>query len=47
MHVKKMSTNALPTGFSNPIALPSDEAQHQAWQQQNREWWQKNSMRYD
>jgi 2-polyprenyl-3-methyl-5-hydroxy-6-metoxy-1,4-benzoquinol methylase len=47
MHAKKMSTNALPTGFSNPIALPSDEAQHQAWQQQNREWWQKNSMRYD
>jgi SAM-dependent methyltransferase len=36
-----------PAGFTNPTALPADESQHRAWQQQNHEWWQKHSMRYD
>ena len=36
-----------PAGFTSPTALPADDPQHDAWQQQNRDWWQKHSMRYD
>jgi 2-polyprenyl-3-methyl-5-hydroxy-6-metoxy-1,4-benzoquinol methylase len=39
--------DAPPDGFTDPTALPADESQHEAWQQQNRDWWQKHSMRYD
>jgi SAM-dependent methyltransferase len=39
--------DAPPTGFDSPVALPADEAEHEVWQQQNRDWWQKHSMRYD
>jgi len=43
----KMFKDASPPGFVNPTALPADEFQQQTWQQQNRDWWQKHSMRYD
>lgn len=36
----------LPSGFSTPTGLPDEEIQ-EAWQDQNRSWWQNNPMRYD
>jgi SAM-dependent methyltransferase len=43
-----MDTNQkLPEGFETPIAQPSDPQLREQWQQQNREWWEKNPMRYD
>jgi ubiquinone/menaquinone biosynthesis C-methylase UbiE len=34
-------------GFDRPTQLPSDEAQHRAWQSANRTWWETTPMRYD
>ncbi len=34
-------------GFDKPTDLPKDHAQHQQWQEQNRDWWEKHPMRYD
>jgi SAM-dependent methyltransferase len=39
--------DAPPAGFTSPTALPTDESQQRAWQQENQAWWQKHSMRYD
>jgi SAM-dependent methyltransferase len=36
-----------PAGFTSPTALPTDDSQNLDWQQQNKDWWQKHSMRYD
>src|SRR5580658_8165820 len=38
---------APPAGIAGPTALPVDESQHEAWQQENRSWWEHHSMRYD
>src|SRR5688572_22432467 len=38
---------AITSGFSGPTDIPNDVAQHDAWQASNREWWEKNPMRYD
>jgi ubiquinone/menaquinone biosynthesis C-methylase UbiE len=36
----------LPEGFETPTELP-DASKQAHWQQQNRNWWEKNPMRYD
>lgn len=36
----------LPQGYASPTGLPPEE-HHQQWQQQNRDWWEANPMRYD
>jgi SAM-dependent methyltransferase len=36
-----------PSGFDRPTALPQSEAEHDAWQRDNREWWDSHPMRYD
>lgn len=37
----------LPEDFATPTALPVDPAQADAWQHQNRSWWERHPMRYD
>ncbi len=37
----------VPSDFSKPTELPSDEQQRDRWQEANRSWWQSNPMRYD
>lgn len=39
--------NKLPEGFKDPTALPEDPLLRGRWQEQNRDWWEKNPMRYD
>jgi ubiquinone/menaquinone biosynthesis C-methylase UbiE len=39
--------NKLPDGFENPTSLPTDHDAQKRWQDQNRDWWEKNPMRYD
>jgi 2-polyprenyl-3-methyl-5-hydroxy-6-metoxy-1,4-benzoquinol methylase len=33
--------------FENPVQLPKDSAQQKEWLLKNKEWWEKNPMRYD
>ena len=37
----------MPSDISAPTQLPTDEKQHDRWQEANRSWWQSNPMRYD
>jgi len=46
MSTSKLKTG-VPSGFDNPIALPSTPAEERAWQEANREWWEQHPMRYD
>jgi SAM-dependent methyltransferase len=39
--------NKLPEGFENPTALPTSHSTHDQWQEGNRDWWERNPMRYD
>lgn len=39
--------NKLPKGFETPIAQPTEPELARQWQEQNRQWWEKNPMRYD
>lgn len=39
--------NKLPEGFENPTSLPEGGDAQKQWQNQNRDWWEKNPMRYD
>jgi len=39
--------NKLPEGFETPTDHPSQPELGKRWQEQNREWWEKNPMRYD
>jgi len=40
-------TNKLPEGFDKPTDQPPEPELAKRWQEQNREWWEKNPMRYD
>jgi len=37
----------LPSGFSQPTALPVSADQERNWQDANRGWWESHPMRYD
>jgi ubiquinone/menaquinone biosynthesis C-methylase UbiE len=37
----------MPSGFNGPTVLPVTTEQGQEWQDANKNWWQKNPMRYD
>ncbi len=37
----------VPQGFDSPTALPQSAEQARQWQEANRSWWERNSMRYD
>jgi len=34
-------------GFSNPTQLPANAEEHDLWLNANKDWWEKNPMRYD
>ena len=40
------SKSKLPLGFSTPTELP-DQKSSSDWQEDNRDWWENNPMRYD
>lgn len=37
----------LPEGFETPTGQPTEPELAKKWQEQNRQWWEKNPMRYD
>lgn len=37
----------LPRDFNSPTDLPKSDAQANQWQSANRDWWERNPMRYD
>lgn len=37
----------IPQGFNHPTRLPAAPSERDRWQQENREWWEANPMRYD
>jgi len=46
--MKLMKTwEELPSGFSDPTALPSNSDEQRTWQDANRGWWESHPMRYD
>lgn len=42
-----MNNHKFPDEFSKPTQTPISDADHQRWQQLNRDWWENNPMRYD
>lgn len=36
-----------PFGFEHPTCLPNNKSEEKNWQDQNRNWWELNPMRYD